>query len=355
MMISLCGVFLLLETNPGTHSSTKTDQRIFSKSDLKPIFKTFRGSSKSHQCAQFAVGFWGSVQAGNQTAAAWRNYLLNSPRHPPVDTFWNGPGDILFDASNPTGPSRSVMTKELQQWFGTSLRQIKAEVRKESALEYKLKEGHIPPSFNVYSEQGAFWKQQSAVQTLAALSNLVALENMIENYAKQHCQLPYTHVLLTQLDVLPYFYPALPLTSPNTTLFNEGQGLQPHSIERNYGSAGLIDAQFRYNTSGPEFNDKLIWIPWSNFKKINQFVSKAFFHWQHNNFVPDLRTSLYYLLKESTPEMLPYDMLPYSVVQGSEEARFQSNPTPWLQATQILVQANGWTDKPSSIKKISRA
>jgi hypothetical protein len=221
-------------------------------------------------CSSYAIGFWGYLRNGKYTSQFWRHYFIENTATGPIDTFWFGPEEV-FDKEPEKILNNEVTPELLRDYFGPQLQQYHIGRSTMLSLEKIILRNNITNEFIIKTANGDPIKTQYAARSLASISNLSNVTRLIQRYATTQCARPYSHILLTRMDLLQYFYPRLPNTTAPIVLYNEGEGLFRDSLRRIYGAAGSFDINYRYLPDGPHFNDQFIWIPWSLVPSVTRF------------------------------------------------------------------------------------
>jgi hypothetical protein len=273
---------------------------------------------------------------------------------PPVDSFWHGPSEI-WDRDDLKGKPENQVTESLMySMLGSSLRGFGTHVVKMNEFENLLEQYQVPNLFPLKNHDGTPYYNfhQYAARSLSALTNIAHLAQMMSNFTKTHCDQPYTHVLLTRLDLLLYGFPNLPVTPPNMALFIEGNGfniIDPGNIRRNLHLPFLFNGTTHLDPKAPHFNDQMVWVPWPIFEKLAQANVVALKAWRENTISPNMESSLYNLLKKLglAEHILPYDIVPFTIYRGAGERDSYNGPypeIPFVHQGSVENQSEGWID-----------
>jgi hypothetical protein len=307
---------------------------------------------RPRKCAKYAVAFWGYLRGSLYTSEYWQHYIFDSPRLPSFDSFWYGP-EAIMDNLEPSTPASNVVTDAFMlSLLGSRLTAYASHALNMSQFASILTTHQIPNEFPLIFED-KHQRLQYASRTLSALTNIAHVVQLTRNHTQSHCDQPYTHVLLTRMDLLLYGYPVLPVTPSNMVLFSEGNGFDLFDngeIQRRFMAAPQFDPDYHINISSPHFNDQLLWIPWAIFEKLSHIHEDVLNLWRTKQINPNMETTLYQLLKQVglAEFIFPFDMVPYTIYRGpgSRLRDLRMDATiPYIHQASIEKQSQGWVDQ----------
>jgi hypothetical protein len=315
--------------------------------------------STKRQCSKYAVAFWGYLRGSMFTSQLWQHFVLNTVRMPPMDAFWHGPSEIWEWAPQGQQNSGNAVTEVfLRNLLGISLRGFGTHKVDMNSFEMILQQHNITENFVVTDTQGAS-AHQRASHSLQAITDITHSIKLVTDYVDTHCEQPYTHVLVSRMDLLLYGYPSLPISPPHMVVYNEGIGYDARdggSVKRLFSGAPQYNAQTnRVDPTLPRFNDEMIWVPWEIIKKMKGANVEVLKWWEDRSVSPHLSTSIYQLLKKlgGAQSILPYDLVSSSIYTGPgerEQFHGQYPEIPYAHENFIDLQSNGWIDHENRYK-----
>jgi hypothetical protein len=320
---------------------------------LAPTPKIIPEETSKSKCSKYAVAFYGYLRGSYYTSQFWQHYFLNTARMPPIDSFYHGPNEI-WDRDNLSGkPENQVTDSYMYSMLGSSLRAFGTHKFISNDFKALLKKHNVLDEFPLLNQDGSPWFHQYASRSLSTLTNIAHLAQMLTNYTKTHCDKPYSHVLVTRLDLLLYGYLNLPVTPSNIVTYIEGNGYDlrgPGNIRRNLHLPFQFDGSFRRDVSAIHFNDQMVWIPWAVFEKLTKANVAILNAWSRHETSPNMESSLYYLLKNVglAEHILPYDIVPFTIYRGPGERDTQTGGTgqvpPFTHQASVEKESSGWVD-----------